>query len=97
MRRLIDRALRRLGYVRADQMISGSIEWSLGEQPHVDLKIPNGQRVWGWVDSRLPLMRVEDGLPLTRGAWDCDESGRAMSGASVCGTCDGGGCRDCIG
>lgn len=39
----------------------------------------------------------QDRLPLTRGEWNTDEQGRTMSGWSVCGTCDGGGCRDCIG
>jgi hypothetical protein len=36
-------------------------------------------------------------LPLTQGEWNLDEQGRTMSGAFVCSTCDGGGCRDCIG
>ncbi|AON96729.1 hypothetical protein SEA_GENGAR_74 [Mycobacterium phage Gengar] len=39
--------------------------------------------------------RVEDRLPLSR-SWNCDDQGRTLCGASVCGTCDGGGCFDCI-
>ncbi len=39
--------------------------------------------------------RPGDRLPLSR-SWSCDDQGRTMSGASVCGTCDGGGCFDCV-
>ncbi|UVD40943.1 hypothetical protein [Mycobacterium phage Kashi_VT1] len=38
---------------------------------------------------------AQDRLPLSR-SWNCDEQGRTLCGASVCGTCDGGGCFDCI-
>ncbi|UQT01819.1 hypothetical protein SEA_POKERUS_81 [Mycobacterium phage Pokerus] len=37
---------------------------------------------------------AQDRLPLSR-SWNCDEQGRTLCGASVCGTCDGGGCFDC--
>lgn len=48
-------------------------------------------------DCDQPDERPEDRLPLTLGEWNTDEEGRTLSGFSVCGTCDGGGCRDCIG
>jgi hypothetical protein len=38
----------------------------------------------------------QDRLPLTMGEWNTDEFGRTLSGAFVCSTCEGGGCRDCI-
>jgi hypothetical protein len=40
---------------------------------------------------------AESHLPLTLGEWNTDEQGRTLSGPGVCSTCDGGGCRDCIG
>lgn len=54
-RKLLDRLAHRLGYVRWDNTIQGSIEWKRDEQPYVDLKIPGGQRLSGWVDNRLSL------------------------------------------
>ncbi|ASR85099.1 hypothetical protein I5G78_gp015 [Mycobacterium phage Unicorn] len=65
MRKLIDRAARRLGYVRADQVISGTVEFKINEQPFIDLTMPGtlGYRLYGWVDSRLPRLTY-DGNPL---------------------------------
>jgi hypothetical protein len=55
-RRTLDRLLRRCGYARANQMIAGVVEFKLHEQPFINLTLPGGQRVYGWVDSRLPLL-----------------------------------------
>jgi hypothetical protein len=46
---------------------------------------------------RLDRPAPEDRLPLTLGEWNTNKDGLTLSGYSVCGTCDGGGCRDCIG
>lgn len=56
MRRAIERALWRLGYMRRDLAIAGQIDWREGEQPFVSLTVPTptGERwLWGWVDNRL--------------------------------------------
>jgi hypothetical protein len=42
-------------------------------------------------------MQAQDHLPLTMGEWNTDEDGRTLSGYGICSTCDGGGCRDCVG
>lgn len=42
------------------------------------------------------LEALQGHLPLTK-AWDTDEQGRTLNGPFVCGTCDGGGCGDCVG
>lgn len=55
MRKLIDKALRRRGYTRNGPWITGSVEFKIHEQPFVDLTLPGGQRVYGWVDNRLYL------------------------------------------
>lgn len=56
--KLIDTLMRRLGYVRADQInngIFGQITFTEGEQPYVNLELPTGQRVSGWVDNRIKV------------------------------------------
>ncbi|QJD50439.1 hypothetical protein SEA_CHRIS_37 [Mycobacterium phage Chris] len=55
MRKLIDRLADRLGFVRWSNVVQGEIEWRMGEPVHVDLKVPGGQRVVGFVDSGLRL------------------------------------------
>lgn len=63
MRRLLDRALWHLGYVRRDHTIHGGIEFKLHEPTFVDLTIPGPagrQRVRGWVDTRLPRITFGD-------------------------------------
>lgn len=60
MRKLIDKLARRLGYVRWDRTIQGEVEFKLYEQPFVNLTIPGGNRVYGWVDNRLPLLTYGD-------------------------------------
>lgn len=55
--------------------------------------------VGGWMVSKCLTedRGASDNLPLTRGPWMCNEDVLTMSAAGVCGTCDGGGCGDCIG
>lgn len=60
VRKYVDKLMHRLGYVRWDQTIQGEIEWKRNEQPFVNLTIPGGQRVYGWLDSRLPLLTYGD-------------------------------------
>ncbi|QAU06456.1 hypothetical protein SEA_KISI_38 [Mycobacterium phage KiSi] len=55
MRKLVDRLAHRLGFVRWANVLQGEIEWKAGEPVHVDLKVPGGQRVVGFVDSGLRL------------------------------------------
>lgn len=54
MRELIDKLAHRLGYVRWDRTIQGEVEFKLHEKPFVNLTIPGGNRVYGWVDSGMP-------------------------------------------
>lgn len=60
LRKIADKLAHRLGYVRWDRTIQGEIEWKRDEQPYVNLTIPGGQRVSGWVDNRLPVMTHAD-------------------------------------
>lgn len=54
MRKYVDRIMHRLGYVRWDHVLQGEIEFTLGDQPFVNLTLPfGGQRVYGWVDNRV--------------------------------------------
>lgn len=54
-RKLVDWVARRLGYTRADGVITGHVKISAHDHPFVNLTIPGGQRISGWVDNRLPL------------------------------------------
>ncbi|ASR85389.1 hypothetical protein SEA_CAIN_91 [Mycobacterium phage Cain] len=58
MRKLIDRAARRLGYVRSDSVLQGTVEFKINERPFVDLTLPGalGYRLHGWVDNGAPAM-----------------------------------------
>lgn len=63
MKKLIDRLLWRLGYMRKELAISGEVEFRLNEQPFVNLTLPvtaGSQRVYGWVDNRLPPLTYGD-------------------------------------
>lgn len=60
MRKLIDKLMHRLGYVRWDHTIQGEIEFKIHEQPFVNLTLPGGNRVHGWVDNRLPALTYGD-------------------------------------
>lgn len=56
MKRAIERALWRLGYMRKSLAIAGQIDWREGEQPFISLVVPTPdgeRRLWGWVDNRL--------------------------------------------
>ncbi|AYR01103.1 hypothetical protein SEA_LEMOND_38 [Mycobacterium phage LeMond] len=55
MRKLVDRLAHRLGFVRWANVVQGEIEWTMGEPVRVDLRLPGGQRVAGYVDSGLRL------------------------------------------
>ncbi|UXA19528.1 hypothetical protein [Mycobacterium sp. SMC-4] len=55
---LLDRLARILGYVPAGEQITGTVEFKRDEQPFVNLELPGGQRVYGWVDNRFPWMKV---------------------------------------
>jgi hypothetical protein len=51
-----------------------------------------------WRAGELKVIGCDvDHLPLAQGTWNTDEHGRTLSGPGVCSTCEGGGCRDCIG
>jgi hypothetical protein len=61
MRKLIDRVLWRLGYMRKDLAIQGEVEFKLHERPFVNLTLPRGAgRVYGHVDSGLPVLTYGD-------------------------------------
>jgi hypothetical protein len=77
MRKHVDKALRRLGYARLDHIITGTVEFKLHEQPFVNLTLPGGQRVCGWVDSRLPFLTYGDNPPPVHGVMDAVEHERA--------------------
>lgn len=55
MRKLVDRLAHRLGFVRWCNVVQGEIEWRMGEPVYVNLTVPGGQRVVGFVDSGLRL------------------------------------------
>lgn len=57
MKRALDRLARHLGYVRASEQNTGVVEFKRNEQPFVNLELPGGQRVYGWVDSRTPGLK----------------------------------------
>lgn len=54
--RIIDRVMHRLGWVRWSNTIQGEIEFTRDEQPFVNLTLPGGNRVHGWVDNRIGLV-----------------------------------------
>ncbi|QFG09469.1 hypothetical protein I5H08_gp018 [Mycobacterium phage Yuna] len=56
MRGLIERWLRRRGYVPVRKVLHGEIVWRAGEPVWVSLDVPGGQRVVGYVES--PLSRL---------------------------------------
>lgn len=56
-RKWLDKLMHKLGYVRWDKTIQGEIKLQMHEQPFVDLKLPGGNSVCGWVDSRFPGRR----------------------------------------
>ena len=57
LHRFVNRWLRRHGYVPISEVITGTVEWKRNEQPFVNLTVPGGQRLSGWVDSRIDHLR----------------------------------------
>ena len=60
MRKLLDKVMHRLGYVRWDHTIQGEVEFKRDEQPFENLAIPGGNRIYGWVDNRMPVVTYGD-------------------------------------
>lgn len=62
MRKLIDRLLWSLGYMRKDLAIQGEVNFNLHERPFVNLTLPplGAGRVYGHVDSGLPVLTYGD-------------------------------------
>lgn len=60
MNKLLDRLMHWIGYVRLNQTIQGRIDWKSGGSPFVNLTIPNGTRVSGWVVYELPIITYRD-------------------------------------
>lgn len=83
MRKLLDKALWRLGYMRRTLAISGDIEFTLGEQPFVNLTIPGGQRVYGWVNNQLTAPIVNPPNPILHASPDCTTCGHERDAHGV--------------
>ncbi len=60
LRRTIDNLLWRLGYMPKTAAIKGEINFQINEQPFINLTLPSGQRVSGWVDNRLQMVAWTD-------------------------------------
>ena len=57
---LVERARHCREYVRWDQTIQGEVEFKRDEQPFVNLAIPGGNRIYGWVNNRMPVVTYGD-------------------------------------
>lgn len=58
IRSIADFTLERFGYVRRERTFIGSIELQVGQPPHLDIELPSGRKLSGYL---VPPLSFDNG------------------------------------